>query len=209
MSRLKHLVSGWTIAVVLWTAGVGVGGTLLWKYAATAGAAAIPPERWPTRSAIAREAGRATLVMLAHPRCPCTRASLAELAVLMDRIGAQARAHVLFVQPRGVAADDDWAKTALWRSAAAIPGVTVHADTGGAEAALFQAVTSGQVVAYDASGKLVFSGGITGARGHEGDNVGLMRALARISGRRADRDESKVFGCALGSRIEPQGEGTP
>jgi hypothetical protein len=209
MFRLKHLVSGWTLAVVLWTASVGVGGTLLWKYAATAGFAAVPPERWPARSAIAREAGRATLVMLAHPRCPCTRASIAELAVLMNRLGGQARAHVLFLRPRGVPEADDWAKTALWQAAAAIPGVTVHADAGGAEAALFQAVTSGQVVAYDPSGKLVFSGGITGARGHEGDNVGLMRALARIKGRRADGSESKVFGCALASRSEAQGEATP
>jgi hypothetical protein len=209
MFRLKHLTSGWTIAVALWAAVVGVGGTWLWKYAATAGVAATPPEHWPARSAIVREAGRVTLVMLAHPRCPCTRASIAELAVLMDRIGAQASAHVLFVQPRGVRPGDGWAKTALWQSVAGIPGVTVHADAGGAEAALFHAVTSGQVVAYDASGKLVFSGGITGARGHEGDNVGLMRALALVSGRRADRNESKVFGCALGSRVEPKGEGTP
>jgi hypothetical protein len=207
MFRLKDLTSRWTIAFVVWSAVVGVGGTLLWKYAATAGAAATPPERWPAQSTIVREAGRATLVMLAHPRCPCTRASVAELAVLMNRIGAQARAHVLFVRPRGV--DVGWDKTALWQSAAAIPGVTVHADVAGSEAALFHAVTSGQVIVYDPSGRLVFRGGITGSRGHEGDNVGLMRALALISGGRADRNESKVFGCALGSRIESKGEGTP
>jgi len=142
--------------------------------------------------------------MLAHPRCPCTRASIAELAVLMTRLGSEARAHVLFVRPRAVEAG--WEKTSLWQSAAAIPGVTVHADPGGAEAALFRAATSGQVIVYDASGKLAFSGGITGARGHEGDNVGLLRALAELKGRRADQNESKVFGCALGSRAEAKGE---
>jgi hypothetical protein len=209
MSRLRELTSRWTILVVLWTAAVGVGGTLLWNYAAAAGVAATPPEQWPVRSSIAREATRATLVMLAHPRCPCTRASIAELAVLMDRIGSGARAHVLFVRPRGVSADDGWGKTALWQSAAAIPGVIVHADTNGTEAALFGAVTSGQVVVYDASGKLIFRGGVTGARGHEGDNAGLSRALALISGRRADQHESKVFGCELASRVAPKGEGTP
>jgi hypothetical protein len=121
----------------------------------------------------------------------------------MARIGGQARAHVLFVRPR--AADADWDKTALWQSAASIPGVIVHADPGGAEAALFRAVTSGQLIVYDPSGKLLFRGGITGARGHEGDNVGLARALALITGGRADQNESKVFGCALGSRIELKG----
>jgi hypothetical protein len=204
MPRLEKLTSPWTILVVVWTVIVGVGGTWLWRYAATAGVAAVPPEQWPAASAIEREASGATLVMLAHPRCPCTRASVAELAVLMSRIGARARAHVLFVRPRG--ADADWDKTTLWQAAAAIPGVVVHADPGGAEAALFRAVTSGQLIVYDASGKLRFRGGITGARGHEGDNVGLARALALINGGRADQNESKVFGCALGSRIEPKGE---
>jgi hypothetical protein len=53
----------------------------------------------------------------------------------------------------------------------------------------------------------MFTGGITGARGHEGDNVGLSRVLALLGGRSADRNESKVFGCALGSRVEAKGNG--
>ena len=170
----------------------------------------MPPEQWPAQSSIVREPGSPTLVMLAHPRCPCTRASVAELAVLMARIGRTGpppRAHVLFVNPRSV--DAGWDKTTLWQAAAAIPGVTVHPDAGGAEAALFRAVTSGQLIVYDASGKLIFRGGITGARGHEGDNVGLLSALALLSGRRAVQSESKVFGCALASRIEAKGEGKP
>jgi hypothetical protein len=204
MSRLESRRIRWAALFILWTAAVGIGGTLLWKYAATAGAAATPPEQWPERSSIRRDAGRSTLVMLAHPRCPCTRASIAELAVLMTRLGPGARAHVLFVRPRAVEAG--WEKTPLWQSAAAIPGVTVHADPGGDEAALFRAATSGQLVVYDPSGKLAFSGGITGARGHEGDNVGLSRALALLSGRRADQNESNVFGCALGNRAQAKGE---
>jgi hypothetical protein len=192
--------------VVLWTTAVGAGVTWLWNYAATAGDAATPPEHWPARSFIKREPGTATLVMLAHPRCPCTRASMAELAVLMSRVGAHARAHVLFVRPRAV--DPDWEKTALYQSAAAIPGVTAHTDPGGDEAALFRAATSGQVVAYDASGRLIFSGGITGARGHEGDNAGLSRVLALLSGKPADGHESKVFGCALASR-DAKGDSKP
>jgi hypothetical protein len=122
----------------------------------------------------------------------------------MARIGPLARAHVLFVRPRAI--DVGWDKTELWQSAAAIPGVTVHADPGGVETARFRAVTSGQLVVYDASGRLTFSGGITGARGHEGDNVGLLRATALINGGRTDRNESKVFGCALVSRVEAKGD---
>jgi hypothetical protein len=205
MLRLENPTLRWAILLGLWAVAVSAGGGMLWKYAATAGVSATPPERWPAQSSIARESGRATIIMLAHPRCPCTRASIAELAVLMARVGPQARAHVLFVHPR--AAGAGWDKTSLWQSAAAIPGVTVHEDPGGVEAELFRAATSGQLVVYDASGALMFTGGITGARGHEGDNVGLSRVLALLGGRSADRNESKVFGCALGSRVEAKGNG--
>lgn len=206
MIRPEMFKSRWTVLILLWAAAVCLGGTLLWRYAATAGIAASPPQQWPAGLAIAREPGRSSLVFLAHPRCPCTRASLTELAVLMSRVGQTTSAHVLFIRPRGV--DGDWEKTALWQSAAAIPGVTVHSDPGGAQAALFRAVTSGQVVVYDPNGRLAFHGGITGARGHEGDNLGLDRALAWLSGGHADKSESNVFGCSLDSR-EPKGSRTP
>lgn len=207
MSMLGYLTSRWTIVIVLWSVAVGAGSTLLWNYATTAGAAAMPPEHWPAQSSIEREPGTATLIMLAHPRCPCTRASIAELAVLMARIGPRARAHVLFVRPQK--SDANWDKTTLSQAAAAIPGVTVHPDPGGVEAALFRAATSGQVVVYDASGGLMFRGGITGARGHEGDNVGLSRVLALLTGSRADQNESKVFGCALASRTDARAKDKP
>ena len=134
MSRLETLASRWAILLAVWTAAVSAGGILLWTYAATAGVAAAAPQQWPAQSSIVREAARATLVMLAHPRCPCTRASIAELGVLMARVGPRVRAHVLFIRPHGVA---DWDKTALWQAAAAIPGVAVHEDAGGTEAARF------------------------------------------------------------------------
>lgn len=196
----------WVALLLLWAAAVGAGSAVLWRYAVTDGAAAAPPQRWPAQSSIVRETGRATLVVLAHPRCPCTRATLSELGVLMSRVGPKARAHVLFIRPPGM--DSGWEKTALWQSAASIEGVTVHSDPGGAQAALFDAATSGQVVVYDASGDLIFRGGITGARGHEGDNVGLERALTLINGGRTDGNQSKVFGCALDGPVAANGTGS-
>ncbi|HMJ15106.1 MAG TPA: hypothetical protein VK524_27015 [Polyangiaceae bacterium] len=195
----------WFALLLVWAAAVGGGGTLLWKYAGTAGVAATPPEQWPTQSAIPREPGHAMIVMMAHPRCPCTRASIAELAQLMGRVEGQARAHVLLIRPPG--AEPGWERTDLWRSAAAIPGVRVHADVGGAEAALFQASTSGQTVVYDAAGHLLFRGGITSSRGHEGDNVGRQRIMSLLTRGHADRSDSKVFGCSLDSRAPRSGNG--
>ncbi len=184
-----------TLAVAIWLGSVAIGVSALQSYNSAPAPEQVPPSVWPTASQLPRTAGKPTLVLLAHPRCPCTRATLHELGVLMTRAGARVTADVLFVRPSGVA--PDWEKTELWRSAAAIPGVTVTSDEGGREAALFHAVTSGQVVLFNTQGREIFSGGITGSRGHEGDNPGLARVLSLLWHGSAERAKAPVFGCAL------------
>src|SRR5215210_4678983 len=107
--------------------------------------------------------GRGELVMFAHPRCPCTRASLAELGELLSHNSVGAEVRILFVRPEGVA--DGWERGELWATAADIPGVRVECDPGGAEAARAGATASGHVVVYDRDGRVAFRGGITKARG--------------------------------------------
>src|SRR2546430_14419966 len=101
--------------------------------------------------------------MFAHPWCPCSRASVGELAQIMSKADGRLDALVLFHQPS--ADDEDLAATSLWQSASAIRGVTVKVDRDGEEAQRFGAATSGHIVLYDANGLLRFSGGITNARG--------------------------------------------
>jgi hypothetical protein len=50
---------------------------------------------------------------------------------------------------------------------------------------------------YDGNGRLLFSGGITGARGHSGDNAGRSTVLSLLSRDTVDRAETPVFGCSL------------
>jgi len=132
--------------------------------------------------------------MLAHPHCPCTRASIGELARLMAQAQGRVTAYALFVKPAG--SSDDWENTDLWRNAAGIPGVNVVVDDG-VEAQRFHAVTSGQTVLYDAEGHLLFSGGITGSRGHSGDNEGRSAIVSLLNTGEAERAETSVFGCPL------------
>ena len=134
------------------------------------------------------------LILFAHPRCPCTRATLAELAVLLEINRAPVAAEVRFIRPKGVPAD--WEQTSLWRAAAAIPGVSVYFDDEGALARRLGAETSGQVLLYGPDGDLLFSGGITRARGQDGDNAGRRAILSLLSGQAALR-ETPVFGCPL------------
>lgn len=177
-----------------WVLMICVGITVLWGYENAPGQAAAPPARWPLDSGIHLATDRATLIMVAHPHCPCSRASIGELARLMAQAQDRVTAYAVFVKPSG--SSDDWEKTDLWQSAASIPGVNVVVDDG-AEAQLFNAVTSGQTVLYDAEGHLLFSGGITASRGHSGDNDGRSSIVSLLNTGVAGREETSVFGCPL------------
>lgn len=183
----------WPLALLLvWPLAVVPGFVVVERYAATPGRPADPPAVWPARVDVQRTSGLATIVMLAHPRCPCTHASIEELARLMAQVAGRAEAFVLFFDPTG----ERWEHSELWQNAQAIPGVRAIADPGGFAADAFGAHTSGQVVVYDATGRLVFDGGVTRARGHEGDNIGRTSIQALLTGSTANAT-SAVFGCDL------------
>ena len=153
------------------------------------------PIRWPAQSFIPLDPGRPTLVLFAHPRCPCTRATIGELALLMASVPGRLNAQVWFLQPENTGAD--WTNTDLWSSAAAIPGVTVRADSDGREAARFHAATSGQALLYGTDGHLLFTGGITIARGHSGDNPGRSAIADLVMDQPTQTIQTPVFGCSL------------
>lgn len=181
-----------------WMAALGFGARTLFKYETTPGSPGFVSSNWPTASIVRRQTDKPTLLMLAHPHCPCTRASIGELAQVMAHAPGKANAFVLFVKPRG--AGPDWDDTELRRSAAAIPGVTVLTDENGTEAARFGAETSGHTLVFDRAGTLVFSGGITGSRGHAGGNAGESAVLAALNGDTVNRSRTPVFGCSLQKR---------
>jgi hypothetical protein len=180
---------------LLWLIGIGVGMYFLIKHENTPGVSNSSPVRWPAESRISLAKGKATLIMFGHPHCPCTRTSVGELAMLMARSQGRLEANVLFLKPTGV--PDNWEKTDIWQSAAAIPGVKVVTDSDGVEARRFLAKTSGYTVLYGARGELLFSGGITGSRGHSGDNVGRSSIVSLLNEGSAERSKTFVFGCSL------------
>lgn len=188
---------------VMWIAGVALGLRGLLNYESAPGRVGIISRSWPADSDIRRFSERPTLVMVAHPHCPCTRASIGELANIMALAQGKVDAYVLFVKP--TAAGDDWADTGLRRSAAAIPGVTVLSDVAGREARRFGAETSGHALLFDRDGRLLFNGGITQARGHAGRNAGESAIIAMLNNQPAERAETVVFGCSLTSDPQPGG----
>jgi hypothetical protein len=189
-SRTHLLVA----ACVAWLMMVGAGLAALWQYASTPGRSEAVAEQWPVESDVSRDSRLPTLVMFAHPKCPCSRASIGELARLMVHVHGRVALEVVFYRPAGV--ESGWEHTDLWNAAALIPGVRLRADDDGVEARRFGALTSGHTFLYDFRGRLLFSGAITAARGLSGDNPGSTAIAALVNGQMAT-SRTATFGCFL------------
>ena len=184
------------LLLTAWIGAVGAGTVKLFRYSGTPGAAATAPAGWPAEWTMRPAPAGVTLVVALHPRCTCSRATLGELARLMTRRQNGLQADVIMVSETS----DEARQGELWTIAAAIPGVTIIADPDGALAARLGAQTSGQTYAFDAGGKLLFSGGITPARGHMGENTGSDALGAILMKQQPTQSHSPVFGCALSPR---------
>jgi hypothetical protein len=179
----------WILAITAWSFTTA-------SYQFSAGSAASPPGRWPLSSRIPLTKDRATLIMLAHPQCPCTHASVAELSRLMSGSRDKVKAYVLFFTPHSL--PSHWQEhSALREETEKIPGVTVLDDIDMVEAKRFQAKTSGQTLVYSEKGDLLFSGGITVARGQIGDSIGSRSLTSILESNPTKARTTLVFGCPL------------
>lgn len=205
------------LAAIAWLGATGAGLAGLWRYSLTPAEMTEGAGKWPAASLLEAPAGRPSLVLFLHPECPCSRATVDELGVLLTRQPGKLSVQVVFFTPEEKTAE--WADSSLRHRVESLPGVRTVADKNGHEAALFGALTSGETLVYSPAGVLIFHGGLTAARGHAGDNAGLsaVEALAeRGSGSGftgtglalspAGNPETSpspfttpVFGCSLGS----------
>lgn len=193
------------VATLIWGTAVvaGLGG--LWVYATRAGEVGDLAIQWPVESTQVLDRHRPTLLVFAHPKCPCTRATIDELSWIMTRCQGRVTCRVLFTQPEQESMA--WAKTATWEAASAIPGVEVCFDSANHEADVFGAATSGHAMLYDTKGRLLFQGGITSSRGHRGDNLGCNKIVSMLRDRDVSArsthvsqdaiESTHVFGCPL------------
>ena len=191
-----------TLAIGLW--GVATAGGL-YTIAAHGAAAGKPAEAPATLAASFRQTGlgqtgRATLVITAHPACPCTRATLHQLERVLTstrETAAPADVVILFAGTQ-----HDRVATDLRSLAERIKGARIIDDPNREIAKLLGAHTSGTVLFYDARGALKFSGGITPSRGHEGDSAGAdaIRALLNDT---SGVSRAPVYGCSLNSKSTP------
>lgn len=199
LRRWWHFVrqSSSCAGVALWGLLVVVG-TLCWAYyESLPGVAANAPAFWTGYSALQLGKQRPTLVVVLHPKCPCSKATVSELAVLMDRWLQDIRAYVVFMQID----DEDGAsdESSLREAVVKIPGVEVLDDRDGAILGQLGAFTSGQTYLYDSQGKLIFQGGLTPVRGQTGTNRGSLAIASYLTSSVVRDQQTPVYGCSLNS----------
>lgn len=175
---------------LLWVVAIAAGMWRLAVYEWTPGLAAEPPARWPASAGPAPD--RPTLLLFAHARCPCTRASLDELAGLVSAARGQLAVRIVLWDPLAPGAG---APGELAAKAAAIQGAALVADDG-STSARFGVRTSGHVLLYDAAGRLAYTGGITAGRGRVGPSPGRRALEEQLAGRPGE-GSAPVYGCAL------------
>lgn len=192
--------AGWCVAAA-WLVSILVGLKWLVDFDLTPGASGSPPVKCPAALERTTHDSRPLLVMFVHSHCPCSRVSIDELQQIVEARPGSASVRIYFCTP-DVAADD-WRETSLAKAAAEIPGVTLMADPRGEIAARFGIKTSGHLLVYGIGGEVLFSGGISAARGHRGDNPGRTAVLALLAGQSTIDAQHPVFGCPLFNPASP------
>jgi hypothetical protein len=184
------------IAGVVWLSLLASGFTFLLTYSNKPGAAGSVSKKWPSKSSIRKNSENFTLLLFAHPKCPCTSATASELERLLASIHEKPISTYVFLYSPADA-PESWSNTTLREKFEGIPNVKVIVDTDGVEAGKFGAMTSGQTFLYSKDGSLLFKGGITESRGHEGDNAGREAIASFVLDGKSAISQTPVFGCSI------------
>lgn len=189
------------LTVLVWVVAITCGVTFAISFDQTPGARKDAPSDWPQGTSIERFAGKPSVVMFAHPRCPCTHASLVELRKVLHQARRPVEATIVLMYPPG--APERWTATDLTAMALEMPGVRILHDLDGRAATRFGAETSGDVMLYSCDGHLLFRGGITQSRGHEGDNPAADSLVGLLNGTSSGMSQAPIFGCPLFDAKKP------
>ena len=185
-----------TFLLLAW-AGLVVGGfALLIRYESTA--APARPARAANR--LFTNSDHSTLVIGLHPHCPCSKATVAELNKVLGHAPGKCELVVYAFKPKD--------EPAAWLESSTISTLKklkarIEVDDDGAIARDLGLNTSGQIQLYSSQGDLLYNGGITSGRGHEGDNVGAQTVIDLLQKGGSNRKSAPVFGCPIYESTSP------
>ena len=183
------------LAVVLvWGACVLLGLLQAWTYEMTPGGSGQTPGQFPAKTELKLPGDKSSLLVFMHPKCPCSQATLEKLQELKEKVQDKLDVQVVMYYPKekGPAfIEDSLAKGTRKLGYAVIP------DEEGTEAKRFGAQTSGHAFMFSSDKKLLFSGGLTSARGHAGPSAASENILAILSASDPSLRSAETFGCCI------------
>jgi hypothetical protein len=174
--------AAWVVGFVVWSAllAAGFDQGMRWKFGAGPNAAA---PRHQTAS------DKPRLIIALHSQCPCSIATVQNLSTLS--IAERSRMHITLV----FTGPDPHHSPVMDKAASLPEAEKVFLDE---EAVLktYGARTSGQALLYSTSGRLLYCGGLTEARGEPGASAGLRAITQTLAGLPCIAS-APVYGCAL------------
>ncbi len=135
-----------------------------------------------------------TLILFYHPHCPCTKATIENLRQAVDRSKDRIRIVAFGFCPSDQ--PDSWISSPLTTNLRRLKA-SVVADKSGEYCSKFGVTTSGHVLLYGHQGQLLFSGGITSGRGHEGVCPATRDLVKQIKAEAGSQIRWPVFGCSI------------
>jgi hypothetical protein len=184
-----------SLGVGLWIAAVFSGVLALTVHSNSPGESTAISHDAPTHPDIVLSADQFTLMMFVHPHCPCSHASMHELARIRSQHPNDVHVQVWFYCPENK--PESWVHTALWDLAFQTASQEPLVDHDGRIAADLGVQTSGHALLFASDGELLFSGGITSSRGHEGDSVNAQTLGRLLRAESAEFVQYPVFGCPI------------
>ncbi len=189
--------------IAIWFVAVASGFWLLTSYNFASNTVSSAPTEWPTGTNLKLDTNSPTLLVFIHPQCPCSSATLTELEQLVSEVDQQVKCTILMGCPS--AKVDRWMRSSNVRTSLTMKGIQTVIDLDGAVATRFNITTSGHCLLYSVTGNLMFQGGITTERGHEGESCGQISIKNLIAGTPSRIAHFPVFGCELVRMSEKAG----
>lgn len=151
-----------------------------------------PPLRLP--DATVAGPGLWSLILMIHPDCPCTKATMRNLSTILESTRIPIKAEIVAAMPEGYKGPR--ANLAIARSIVK-SDLVVMSESSASER--FGARTSGHLFVFDPDRNLVYSGGLTPARGAEDASSSLKWFQALVT-QYPVASSGPTFGCPLAAR---------
>ncbi|HLO97235.1 MAG TPA: hypothetical protein VK171_01460 [Fimbriimonas sp.] len=136
-----------------------------------------------------------TLLVFAHPKCPCTVATLKCLEEL-HQVHPEIQVELALVIPPNSPKLFEDGPSSEWQASHRWAKRTI--DRNGTLAKSLGAIASGHTFLFEEKGDVVFAGGITRARGVVGESTALRDLITCINGKQSfGLSRHDVFGCSL------------